>query len=463
MKMNHHTHTKTGKELLFSALRHEPLTAIPWVPFAGVHAGSLKGYTARQILTDKAKLLESLLEVNRQYDPDGQPVVFDLQIEAEILGCELVWADKAPPSVASHPLSQKAEVPGRLPEKTDGRLPMVLDTMRAMKARVGDHTALYGLVTGPFTLASHLRGTEIFMDMFDRKDYLTELLAFCTIAAARVADYYREAGMDVIAVVDPLVSQISPKHFTQFLSSEFTHLFSHIRELGAFSSFFVCGDATKNIEVMCLTAPDCIAVDENINLANAKQITDRYAITIEGNIPLTTRMLFGTQQDNMKFILDLVDSLAPQGGVPQNLIISPGCDMPYDIPVENVVGAMQAIRDPESARLMVASYQAGELDLGAVVLPDYKSLKRPLLEVFTLDSATCPACGYMVNAALRACNELAGRVDMVEYKITQPENVARLVKLGIKNLPSIMINGDLKFSSLIPSNRELIGEIKKYI
>jgi uroporphyrinogen decarboxylase len=338
-----------------------------------------------------------------------------------------------------------------------------LDTMRAMKARVGDHTALYGLVTGPFTLASHLRGTEIFMDMFDRKDYLTELLAFCTIAAARVADFYREAGMDVIAVVDPLVSQISPKHFTQFLSGKFTKLFSHIRELGAFSSFFVCGDATKNIEVMCLTAPDCIAVDENINLANAKQTTDRYAITIEGNIPLTTRMLFGTQQDNMKFILDLVDSLAPQGGVPQNLIISPGCDMPYDIPVENVVGAMQAIRDPESARLMVASYQAGALDLDAVVLPDYKSLNRPLMEVFTLDSATCPACGYMVNAALRACDELAGQVDMVEYKITQPENVARLVKLGIKNLPSILINGDLKFSSLIPSNRELIGEIMKYI
>jgi uroporphyrinogen decarboxylase len=89
MKMNHHTQTKTGKELLFAALRHEPLTAIPWVPFAGVHAGSLKGYTARQILTDKTKLLESLLEVNRQYDPDGQPIVFDLQIEAEILGCEL--------------------------------------------------------------------------------------------------------------------------------------------------------------------------------------------------------------------------------------------------------------------------------------------------------------------------------------------------------------------------------------
>ena len=120
--MKNHLAKKKGKELVFAALRHEQLSAIPWVPFAGIHAGSLKGYSSTQVLTDESKLLESLLEVNRQYDPDGQPVVFDLQIEAEILGCDLVWGDKAPPSVASHPLAQNPKIPERLPEETDGRL-----------------------------------------------------------------------------------------------------------------------------------------------------------------------------------------------------------------------------------------------------------------------------------------------------------------------------------------------------
>jgi uroporphyrinogen decarboxylase len=66
----------------------------------------------------------------------------------------------------------------------------------------------------------------------------------------RVASFYVDAGMDVIAVVDPLVSQIGPKHFTQFLSAPMTDLFADVRARGVFSSFFVCGDATKNIEVM---------------------------------------------------------------------------------------------------------------------------------------------------------------------------------------------------------------------
>ena len=461
--MKHPSSSLVKKDLLFAALRHEETPAIPWVPFAGVHAGSLKGYHARQFLTDEKKLVDALLDVNRQYDPDGQPVVFDLQIEAEILGCELVWAEKSPPSVATHPLTQSMELPARLPEKTDGRLPLVLDAMRQMKEAVGQRTALYGLVTGPFTLASHLRGTEIFMDMFDHPDYLAELIAYCTKVGQRVAEFYMEAGMDVIAVVDPLVSQISPRHFQKFLTKDFTDFFKFIREKGAFSSFFVCGDATKNIEVMCQTAPDCIAVDENINLPNAKQITDRYNITLEGNIPLTSCMLLGTQQDNMKYVLDLIDSLFPGDISPKNLIISPGCDMPYDIPVDNVVGTMQAIREPDTARLMVANYHASALDLDAVTLPDYENLGKPLMEVFTLDSASCPACCYMLNAATRAYEELAGAVDMVEYKITEPQNIARMQKMGVKNLPSILINGQLRFSSLIPSNRELLEAIREYV
>ena len=28
-----------GKELLFTVLRHEKTDKVPWVPFAGVHAG----------------------------------------------------------------------------------------------------------------------------------------------------------------------------------------------------------------------------------------------------------------------------------------------------------------------------------------------------------------------------------------------------------------------------------------
>ena len=101
----------TGKELLISVMNHEEVARPPWVPFAGVHAGKLKNYSAEEVLKDGDKLFESLMEVNKLYSPDGQPVLFDLQIEAEILGCELLWAENNPPSVASHPLANTEEIP----------------------------------------------------------------------------------------------------------------------------------------------------------------------------------------------------------------------------------------------------------------------------------------------------------------------------------------------------------------
>ena len=451
------------KDLLIRALHHEKVERAPWVPFAGVHAGFLKGYTATEMLTDADKAFESLMEVNRLYKPDGQPVIFDLQIEAECLGCGLAWADDCPPSVSDHPLDGSDEEPAqvpcdcKIPKKTDGRIPYVLEVMRRMKEAVGDTTALYGLICGPFTLASHLRGNNLFTDMYDFEDEVADLFTFCKKVCIRMADYYLEAGMDVIAMVDPLISQISTAHFEQFMTEPYTEIFDHIRNAGGLSSFFVCGDATRNIEAMCQTNPDSISVDENVNLLAAKAITDRYNITLGGNIPLTSVMLLGNQQDNMKFTVDLLDSLEDK----TNFILAPGCDMPYAVPVENCIGVAQAALETDAVREMVKNYQAAEVDTSSVVLPDYEHLEKPLVEAFTLDSAQCAACGYMMGAANEAKATFGDAIDMVEYKYIYKENVARFVKMGVPNLPSLYIDGELKYRSIIPSKSELEAAIRE--
>jgi len=450
----------TPKEILIKVLHHENLDTIPWVPFAGVHAGKLTGATAKDVLTDEDALFHALMAVNRLYQPHGQPVMFDLQVEAEILGCELVWAENGPPSVKTHPLAETASVPCActLPEQEDGRIPKILRVMRRMKRAVGDTTALFGLICGPFTIASHLRGNDLFMDMYDDEEYVHALLAYCTECCHRMAGFYLEAGMDVIAVVDPLVSQISSTHFETFLSKPFSEIFNRIREKGGLSSFFVCGDASRNIEVMCKTGPDSISVDENIDLPAAKKITDRYNIVISGNIPLTSVMLHGTQQDNMKYVMDLIDQLDST----HNFILAPGCDMPYAVPVENGIAVAQAVHQPQAVREMLKNYVAAKENMD-IALPDYEQLKRPLVEVFTLDSSTCAACTYMMGAAIAAKEHFGDDIDLVEYKYTEKVNIARCMKMGIAHLNSIYINWELEFSSIIPGREELQKAIEKVL
>ena len=447
----------TGKELLLQALRHEDTPRPPWVPFAGVHAGKLKGYTATEVLKDGDKLFDALMEVRRLYMPDGLPIVFDLQLEAEILGCDLMWADDNPPTVVNHPLEGTDEIPAKVVTGADGRIPLVMDVCRRMKAAVGGEVALYGLFCGPFTLASHLRGTKLFMDMKKNPAHVEALMEYACKNAIAMVDLYAEAGADVIATVDPLVSQISPKHFEAYLAKVYTRVFDHIREKGLKSAFFVCGNAMRNLEVMCQTGPDSLSIDENIPMAEAKAVTDRYNVTIGGNIPLTTTMLFGNQQDNMKFVVDMIDSVNPR-----NLIVAPGCDMPYDIPIENTIAVAEAVRDVDKYRELMKDYESAGDDL-EVELPDYAALERPLIEAFTLDSTSCAACTYMWASACDAKEAYGDKIDVVEYKYTTREGIARCKKMGVKNLPSLYMNGRLYYPSIIPSREEFFAEIDKLL
>ncbi|MEG2930113.1 MAG: thioredoxin family protein, partial [Oscillospiraceae bacterium] len=119
-------------------------------------------------------------------------------------------------------------------------------------------------------------------------------------------------------------------------------------------------------------------------------------------------------------------------------------------------------RNFEESKEMVKGFDTS-LDLAGidVELIDYDKLDKPLIELYTLDSASCAACGYMLNAVKDIQDEIGDLFDYVEYKFTVKENIARCMKIGVKNLPSLYINGKLYWSSLIPNRNELINAIKE--
>lgn len=442
-----------GRDLVMAVLNGEKASRTPWIPYTGVQIANLKNYQADEILQDGEKLTEVLLESHRQYNPDGMPVIFDLQVEAEILGCELLWAKDSPPTVSSHPLVSDSTIPTMKIEKEDGRLPLILETMRNIKSEVGDTTALYGLICGPFTLASHLRSTQLFMDMYDDEEYVKALMEYCTDIFLQVADYYIAAGMDVIGAVDPLVSQISPDSYRQYLSKPYSRLFDALREKGVKSSFFVCGDATKNMDEMAMCRPDCLSIDENIDIIKAAEVAKRHNIAISGNLQLTVVMLLGNQKDNQKAACELIKTMSDF-----SFLLAPGCDIPFNVPVENIIGIGQAVENPEAVLSLLASYEREMPDI-KVEMPDYENLDHILIEVLTIDSQTCAACGYMKAAADEMEQIYGDKVMVVERKILEAENLVRVENLGVSSLPTMVINGKAKFISIIPTRREFQSQI----
>ena len=444
-----------SKQLVLSAIRCEETERIPWVPFVGCHAAKLIGVTAEQYLTSEENIVNGVLKACEAYRPDGIPALFDLQIEAEALGCGLKWADSNPPSVSAHVLEEGKTLDDlRLPAETDGRFPAVLGAMKRIYEALPDK-AVYALVTGPFTLALHLKGTDIFFEMYDNPDEMNRLMRFCTDAAKKVVDMYAQAGCDVVAVVDPMTSQISPDTFAEFVTPYAKEIFDHIRGNGKLGSFFVCGNAKNNIAEMCRCKPDNISIDENIPLDYVRDICLPQGISFGGNIKLTVTMLFGTPADNIRDADNCMDIGGKKG-----YILSPGCDIPFDTPENNIKAVTSRALGED-----ITSLLTGGNVLDGVVWdkPDYAAQDTVTLDVITLDSESCAPCQYMMAAVREAAQKFGSRVQVIEHKIKEKESVACMISLGVGNVPTICIDGVTEYVSIIPPREELEKRIGAYV
>ncbi len=447
----------TGKELIKKAFGLQEVERIPWVPFVGCQGGKLIGKDAEDYLKSAEFIVAGIDEAVNRYNPDGLPVMFDLQIEAEALGCELVWAKNNPPAVVSHPLASGKTLDDlKVPGISDGRIGMV---MKACRQSCENHPdiALYGLVTGPFTLALHLLGTDIFIKMFENEQYVQELMAFTKSVALFMTEQYIKNGCDVIALVDPMTSQIGPDQFRQFVSSAATEIFSFIRSKGAMGSFFVCGYAQQNIEVMCDCKPDNVSIDENIPLDYVRDVCLKNNISFGGNMKLTVVLLMGTKEDCQTHAMECMELGGRKG-----FILAPGCDLPMDTPTENLEAVTEIVHDPYQQDVIKA-LEKKEKEIILPDMADYGKADKVIVDIITLDSESCAPCQYMVEAVKNVVPEFEGIVEWREHSIKEFESVTFMSALMVKNLPTICIDGKIAFVSKIPPRQELIETIQKRI
>ncbi|MBN1435577.1 MAG: hypothetical protein JW936_00755 [Sedimentisphaerales bacterium] len=447
----------TSLERVTKAIKCDSVDRVPWVPFVGCHAGALQGVTATEYLQSSDLIVEGAKLAVERYKADGVPVTFDLQMEAEVMGCRLEWADDNPPAVVSHPLGNGTKLEDlRVPRADEGRIGLTLEAARRIRKNQPD-VAVYGLITGPFTLALHLLGTDIFMKMFDNREYVNKLMEFCRDVATAMAGYYIEAGCDVIALVDPMTSQIGPDQFREFVRPFMTPVFESIREKGALSSFFVCGHAEQNIPEMCACKCDNVSVDENIPLDFVRETCLANNVSFGGNLQLTSVLLLGKPVDAQKNAIACLEVAGEKG-----FLLAPGCDLPYATPPENLEAIPLMITDPyqrDIVKAMVVESDGGDkLDL-----QEYGQFRKVVVDIITLDSEACAPCQYMVDAVRKVAPQFEGIVEWREHKIKYKESLVFMTSLMVHNVPTICIDGQIKFVSRIPPRDELIAAIQERI
>jgi uroporphyrinogen decarboxylase len=169
-------------------------------------------------------------------------------------------------------------------------------------------------------------------------------------------------------------------------------------------------------------------------------------------------MLLGDERANQINAAQCLDVAGDAGG----FILAPGCDIPFATPPANIAAAGAVARDPyvrDIARHLAAvpaELSIAKVDLSGHVVPD--KLK---IDIVTLDSLGCAPCQYMVAAARSAAERYGDAVAIAEHKIKVRDGLAMMAALGVRNIPTLCMDGEIVFVSAIPSHKALAEAIEE--
>ena len=167
---------------------------------------------------DYRVLVDANMAMLEHFDLDIVQAISDPFREAFDLGLHVEFPyDELPKSKS--PLLQQPEDLKKLtlvkPENGK-RMRDRLQAVSRFRELVGGQVPIMGWVEGALAEAADLRGvSQLMMDMFERPEWVVELLEFCCEQEILFARAQINAGADIIGLGDAVSSQISPGWYRQ--------------------------------------------------------------------------------------------------------------------------------------------------------------------------------------------------------------------------------------------------------
>lgn len=290
---------------------------------------------------DHRVLAAANLAVQEAFDLDIVQAISDPYREAVDLGAEVLFPTDGLP-VRQAPLltvpQDLSKLQPCLPENGQRMMDRVCG-VRLLKERVGGQVPVMGWVEGSLSLAAVLRGdSALLLDLYDRRDWVHELLDFCAAVEIDFARAQIAAGADIIGLGDAIASQIAPHMYLDFALPYEQRIFAAVHEMGAIARLHICGDITRLLELLPNSGADIIDLDWMVDLERAAQILGGRVLTC-GNFDPVAILFQGTPDQVRQAAIS-----CQQAGGPTH-ISAAGCEVPDGTPHPNLLAHASALRE----------------------------------------------------------------------------------------------------------------------
>ena len=308
------------------------------IPLLGAPGITLSKTTLRENLTNSEVQYKTLSILIDKFHPDGIFPMMDLTVEVEALGSEINFPENTNPSVAK-PLIKNREdlkiLKGNW-QGISGRMKVFIEVMEKIAKKYSIIKG--GYVIGPFTMAGEFMGAnDIAMQAMLNPELVAELVNFSLEVISEYANALFNAGADAIAVLEPLAVILSPKKYKEFSLYPFKKLVSNLNNKPLI--LHICGNTNHLIKSMLDSGAVGLSLDSVINFEELKKIIPQ-EITLMGNLNPVKIFLQSTPQEVARATENLKGIMKNSN----NFILSSGCDIPLDAPLENIAAFMKAAR-----------------------------------------------------------------------------------------------------------------------
>jgi uroporphyrinogen decarboxylase len=312
-------------------------------PLMGFPGIQLTKTNISQNMEDAEIQIQSLEALYKKYAPDAMFMMMDLTVEAEALGLKILKPQNAAYSVAEHPVRDGVDL-GKLrvpnPQR-DGRMPLMSEIIKRMKLSFNCPGIAYAI--GPFTLAGLLNGSNnVLKNVIKNPGLLHQILNF----SSKVIDGYVgnliEAGADLICILEPTATMLSPGQFREF-SAEYLQ---GLEKKWNFPFILhICGDATHLVPQMVATGCVGVSFDSMVDLGEIAALVPDEMMII-GNINPVEIIAYGDQAQVMKAVASLLGQMDRK----DNFVLSSGCDLPPETNLDNLTIFFDTARQTLSRR-----------------------------------------------------------------------------------------------------------------
>ena len=337
--------TMTPSERLRAYGRGEPVDRLPCVPIVGNTAARVLGVKVSEFRGNGRLIAEAQIASYRRFGYDGIRVFTDLYQQAEAMGATICYPDDETAYLRTPAITEVSQIDSLEPADPhrDGNLPHHLEAMKRVTEAVGGDVPVTGAITGPFTNATFLVGTDQLMRMIIRDPEAVHRLCELSLQTALA---YAEAILGVgctPSLTDPMCScsVIGPKQFREFGYPYLKRLVDYVHGKGRPVTLHICGNTRVIWDLMADTGADCLSLDSDADLSAAVQEIGQRT-RIMGNIHPAETMLLGSPAQVRRATRECV---ARAHTNPKGYIVASGCSLPTDTPFENIDAMLDAVRE----------------------------------------------------------------------------------------------------------------------